>query len=78
MPSRWASVRDPLHDRVVAGIGVPMISSIMECARAAASRNVPGHRRRRHPLFGGCRHGRRRNCAMIGNLFAGTDESPAN
>src|SRR6185503_4302209 len=27
--------------RVVAGIGVPMISSIMECARAAAARNVP-------------------------------------
>src|SRR5216110_2792780 len=27
--------------RVVAGIGVPMISSIMECARAATARNVP-------------------------------------
>src|SRR5499426_209047 len=27
--------------RVVAGIGVPMISSVMECATAAASRNVP-------------------------------------
>src|ERR687890_731891 len=26
---------------VVAGIGVPMISSVMECARAAAARNVP-------------------------------------
>src|SRR5690349_5128459 len=27
--------------RVVAGIGVPMISSIMECARAASASNVP-------------------------------------
>src|SRR5829696_3888503 len=27
--------------RVVAGIGVPMISSISECARAAAARNIP-------------------------------------
>src|SRR5207237_5725295 len=27
--------------RVVAGIGVPMVSSIMECARAASSRSIP-------------------------------------
>ena len=27
--------------RIVAGIGVPMISAILECARAAAARNVP-------------------------------------
>jgi IMP dehydrogenase len=49
--------------RVVAGIGVPMISSIMDCARAAASRNIA-------VIADGA------NCTMIGNLFAGTDESP--
>ena len=38
--------------RVVAGIGVPMITAIAECARAAAPHKRPGHRRRRHPLFG--------------------------
>ena len=48
--------------RVVAGIGVPMITAVMECARAAEAPQRAGHRRRRHPLLG--RHhqgaGRRR------------------
>jgi IMP dehydrogenase len=64
--------------RVVAGIGVPMISSIMECAAAAASRNV------RVIADGGIRYSGDivkaiavgASCTMIGNLFAGTDESP--
>jgi IMP dehydrogenase len=64
--------------RVVAGIGVPMISSIMECARAAASRNVPviadGGIRYSGDLVKALAVGA--SCAMTGNLFAGTDESP--
>ena len=46
--------------RVVAGIGVPMITAIMECARAAAAARHPGHRRRRHPLLGRHHQGARR------------------
>ena len=46
--------------RVVAGIGVPMITSIMECARAAARAQRADHRRRRHPLLGRHRQGARR------------------
>jgi IMP dehydrogenase len=64
--------------RVVAGIGVPMITSIMECARAAAARNVPviadGGIRYSGDIVKGLASGA--SCAMIGNLFAGTDESP--
>ena len=46
--------------RVVAGIGVPMITAIMDCARAAAAARHPGHRRRRHPLLGRHHQGARR------------------
>jgi IMP dehydrogenase len=64
--------------RVVAGIGVPMISSIMECARAAATRNVPviadGGIRYSGDIVKALAVGA--SCAMTGNLFAGTDESP--
>jgi IMP dehydrogenase len=64
--------------RVVAGIGVPMISSIMECARAAAVRNVPviadGGIRYSGDIVKALAVGA--SCTMIGNLFAGTDESP--
>ena len=64
--------------RVVAGIGVPMISSIMECARAAARRNIPviadGGIRYSGDIVKALAVGA--SCAMIGNLFAGTDESP--
>ncbi|MBI3048325.1 MAG: IMP dehydrogenase [Acidobacteria bacterium] len=64
--------------RVVAGIGVPMITSIMECARAAATRGVPAI------ADGGIRYSGDivkalavgASCTMIGSLFAGTDESP--
>jgi IMP dehydrogenase len=39
--------------RVVAGIGMPQISAVMECARAAASRLAHArHRRRWHSLLG--------------------------
>ena len=64
--------------RVVAGIGVPMISSIMDCARAAAARNIPviadGGIRYSGDIVKALAVGA--SCAMIGNLFAGTDESP--
>jgi IMP dehydrogenase len=64
--------------RVVAGIGVPMISSIMECAQAASARNVPviadGGIRYSGDIVKALAVGA--SCTMIGNLFAGTDESP--
>jgi IMP dehydrogenase len=64
--------------RVVAGIGVPMISSIMECARAAAARGLPiiadGGIRYSGDIVKALAVGA--SCTMIGNLFAGTDESP--
>ena len=46
--------------RVIAGIGVPMISAIAECARAARPLRHPDHRRRRHPLLGRHHQGDRR------------------
>ena len=64
--------------RVVAGIGVPMISSIIECAAAAAARNVPviadGGIRYSGDIVKALAVGA--SCVMTGNLFAGTDESP--
>ena len=64
--------------RVVAGIGVPMVSSIMECSRLAAMRDIPiiadGGIRYSGDIVKALAVGA--NCAMIGNLFAGTDESP--
>ena len=64
--------------RVVAGIGVPMISSIMDCARAAAAQNVPiiadGGMRYSGDIVKALAVGA--SCAVLGNLFAGTDESP--
>lgn len=64
--------------RVVAGIGVPMISAVHECARAAARHNVPviadGGIRFSGDLVKALAVGA--SSVMIGNLFAGTDESP--
>jgi len=64
--------------RVVAGIGVPMITSIMECAHAAAPRNVPviadGGIRYSGDIVKALAVGA--SCTVMGNLFAGTDESP--
>jgi IMP dehydrogenase len=64
--------------RVVAGIGVPMISSVMQCARAAALRGLPviadGGIRYSGDIVKALAVGA--SCTMIGNLFAGTDESP--
>jgi IMP dehydrogenase len=64
--------------RVVAGIGVPMISSIIECAKTAAAHQVPviadGGIRYSGDIVKALAVGA--SCTMIGNLFAGTDESP--
>jgi IMP dehydrogenase len=64
--------------RVVAGIGVPMITAIMECARAAEAHDIPivadGGLRFSGDITKALAVGA--STAMIGNLFAGTDESP--
>ena len=64
--------------RVVAGIGVPMITAIAECARAAAPHKVPiiadGGIRYSGDITKAIAVGA--SCVMIGSLFAGTDESP--
>ena len=64
--------------RVIAGIGVPMITAIVECARAAAAHDVPiiadGGIRFSGDITKAIAVGA--STTMIGNLFAGTDESP--
>jgi len=64
--------------RVVCGVGVPQITAIYECAKVADSHGVP------IIADGGIRHSgditkalaAGAACVMIGNLFAGLDESP--
>jgi IMP dehydrogenase len=64
--------------RVIAGIGVPMITAVMECARAASAHDVPiiadGGIRYSGDITKAIAVGA--SATMIGNLFAGTDESP--
>ncbi len=64
--------------RVVAGIGVPMITAIADCARAASRHKVPviadGGIRYSGDITKAVAVGA--SCCMIGSLFAGTDESP--
>jgi IMP dehydrogenase len=64
--------------RIVAGIGVPMISAVHECAQAAARHDVPviadGGIRFSGDLVKAIAVGA--SSVMVGNLFAGTDESP--
>jgi IMP dehydrogenase len=64
--------------RVVAGIGMPMISSIHECAEAAKGSGVPviadGGIRYSGDVVKALAVGA--STVMIGNLFSGTDESP--
>jgi IMP dehydrogenase len=64
--------------RVVAGVGVPQISAVSDCARVADRHNVP------IVADGGVKHSgditkaiaAGASAVMIGSLFAGTDESP--
>jgi IMP dehydrogenase len=64
--------------RVVAGIGVPMITAIADCARAASPHKVPviadGGIRYSGDITKAIAVGA--SACMIGSLFAGTDESP--
>src|SRR5688572_4084109 len=64
--------------RVVAGIGVPMITAIAECSRAGAKHGVPiiadGGIRYSGDITKAMAVGA--SACMIGSLFAGTDESP--
>jgi IMP dehydrogenase len=64
--------------RVVAGIGVPMVSAILDCAKAAKGTDVPiiadGGVRYSGDITKAMAVGA--DCVMIGSLFAGTDESP--
>ncbi len=64
--------------RVVAGVGVPQISAIIDCASSAAKYNIP------IVADGGIKYSgdipkalaAGASSVMIGSLFAGTDESP--
>ncbi len=64
--------------RVIAGVGVPQVTAIMECARAASKSRVP------IIADGGIKQtgdiakaiGAGADSVMIGGLFAGVDESP--
>ena len=64
--------------RVVAGIGVPMVTAIADCARAADPHDIPiiadGGIRFSGDITKALAVGA--STTMIGNLFAGTDESP--
>ncbi len=64
--------------RVIAGIGVPQLSAIMECARAAAPYGVPiiadGGIKYSGDITKALAAGA--HTVMIGSLFAGTEESP--
>jgi IMP dehydrogenase len=64
--------------RIVAGIGVPQMTAIMECSRASSKYGIP------IIADGGIKYsgditkalGAGAHCVMIGGLFAGTEESP--
>ncbi len=66
------------HTRVVSGAGVPQITAIMDCTKAAEKHGIPVI------ADGGIRHSgdivkaiaAGAHSVMIGSLFAGTEESP--
>jgi IMP dehydrogenase len=64
--------------RIVAGIGVPQVSAIMNCRSASAKTGVPliadGGIRFSGDITKAIAAGA--HCVMIGSLFAGTEESP--
>ena len=64
--------------RIIAGIGVPQITAVYDCARAAQKAGIP------IIADGGIQYsgdiakaiGAGASCVMLGNLLAGTEESP--
>lgn len=64
--------------RVVAGVGVPQVTAIMECSVAAEETGVPliadGGIKYSGDVVKALAAGA--HCVMIGSLFAGTDEAP--
>jgi len=64
--------------RVVTGAGVPQLTAILECSRAAADTEVPviadGGIKYSGDITKALAAGA--SCVMIGSLFAGTEESP--
>ena len=64
--------------RIVAGVGVPQLTAIMEAVRAARGTGVPiiadGGIKYSGDLAKAIAAGA--SCAMMGSMFAGTDESP--
>jgi len=64
--------------RVVAGVGVPQITAVVDCAKAAASRGVPiiadGGIKYSGDVIKALAAGA--DSVMLGNLLAGTEESP--
>jgi IMP dehydrogenase len=64
--------------RMVAGVGVPQLSAIMDCVAAARSADIPviadGGMKMSGDLAKALAAGA--SCAMVGSLLAGTDETP--
>jgi len=64
--------------RIVAGVGVPQLTAVMESAAAAKEKGVPaiadGGIRSSGDLAKALAAGA--DCAMLGSVFAGTDEAP--
>jgi len=64
--------------RVVAGVGVPQLTAIAECSKAAHQRNIPiiadGGIKYSGDIAKAIAAGA--DTVMIGSLFAGTDEAP--
>jgi len=64
--------------RVVAGVGVPQITAVADCSRVAAKRGIPvisdGGVKFSGDVVKAIAAGA--DVVMLGNLFAGTDESP--
>lgn len=64
--------------RIVAGVGMPQLTAIMDCVERANKAGIPviadGGIKYSGDLAKAIAAGA--NCAMIGSLFAGTDESP--